>query len=157
MGKEVLSVYGYSQEPFGCFIAFYDKHEFTEEEMRFHYQYEDRPGYTYVQPVGIPQTTEELARCAVEMFLKASKTQSRCVLINRQEQGMNFDQLDLVTVSNLLDEHDLQNLGVRIAVLVSPENAQQFTSLETSLTIRAFSYRVFGDEGKAVDWLRGDS
>jgi len=157
MEKETLSMYGYRKEPFGCFIAFYDTDEFAEGKMRFHYSYEDRPGYMLVQPVGTPQTAEELGRNAIEMFLKASKTTSKCVLIDRQGEGIHFDKLDFVTVSNLLDENGLQNLGVRVAVLVSQENADQFTSLETSLAIRAFSYKVFGDEQKAVAWLRGDS
>lgn len=157
MGKEMLNMYGYTQEPFGCFIAFYDTDDFTEGKMRFHYSYENRSGYMFVQPVGTPETAEELGRNAIEMFLKASKTVSKCVLINRQGAGIHFDKLDLVTISNLLDENGLQNLGVRVAVLVSPDNAKQFTSLETSLTIRAFSYKVFGDEQQAIAWLQGDS
>lgn len=155
MGKESLSVYGYTQEPFGCFIAFYELEESMRDEMGFRYRYEEMPGYTLVIPEGTPETAKELGEQAVEMFNRAARSESKRVLIDRRGTGIPFDKLEMIRVSDLLDKHDLQYLGVRIAVLTSPENAKPFNSLETSLTIRAFAYRVFGDKDDALAWLKG--
>lgn len=155
MGKESTSVYGYTHEPFGCFIAFYDIDTISVNEMGFQYTYEEKAGYTLVVPEGKPTSVDELGEQALEMFRRAGRSDSKCVLIDRQDNKIELDKLDMVYVSDLLDKHDLQNLGVRVAVLSSPENVEVFTSLETSLTIRAFSYRVFADQDKAIAWLKG--
>lgn len=121
--------------------------------MNFHYEYEEKAGYLLVVPQGKPKSAEEFGLRVEEMFREAAERGSRCLLVDRLGTEIQFEVLDLVNVSNFLDEQDLQNLGLRVAVLVDADNADLFNKLETSLTIRAFSYRIFGDRNKALAWL----
>lgn len=121
--------------------------------VSFKYQYEEKMGYTLVTPIGEPQSAEELGVHAEEMFRRGAESESKCILIDRREAGMDFDVMDIVNVSNLLEERSIQNLGVRVAVVVDASNVKVFNSLETSLTIRSFSYRIFSSEKEALNWL----
>jgi len=121
--------------------------------MSFRYIYTDKPGYLLVKPEGQPTSYEELGDNAEEMFHKASQRKSKYILIDWRGAKLDFEAIDLVNVSNYLDERDLQFLGVRVAALVDSDNASVFHKLETSLTIRAFSYRVFGHKDEALAWL----
>jgi len=90
---------------------------------------------------------------AVALVSKAKATGYTRILIDNRTLTLELSPLDVITFAKYLEDMGAAQFGFRLAALTSPTNVEISRLVETSLTNRSASYKIFKNPAEAKKWL----
>ena len=96
---------------------------------------------------------ESFIEWALSLVAKAREARRTKVLVDNRTFRLNLSSLDIITFANYLEEKGAAKLGLRLAVLSNPHNPENSRMVETALVNRSASYKSFGNQVEAKEWL----
>lgn len=121
--------------------------------MAYEYTVQSMAGYLLFTITGTNYTAEDVLNFSEEIFSIARQKECSRLLLDERQLAMDFDQFDTYYFAENLASR-VPAMGLRAAVLASPENIKQHSWTETLFQNRSINYKVFITMEKAIEWLR---
>lgn len=102
---------------------------------------------------GAVNDADEYISWGLEAIKKAKELGYTRILFDNRTFSLKLSSLDVVTFAKKYEEMNIHLLGLRMAVLSNPKNADVSRLIETTLTNRSATYRRFGSQAEAEGWL----
>lgn len=114
----------------------------------------DKKDYLLFIIGGDATTLDEVITHAEFIVLQARKLNHTRLLLDETALVMNLDAHDVIMFADWFAGAHVIHLGLRAAVVCTPENCAMIRSFETALQNRSINYRMFTDTKPAEAWLK---
>ncbi|MGL1863421.1 MAG: hypothetical protein OCC46_12925 [Pseudodesulfovibrio sp.] len=102
---------------------------------------------------GNVQSADEFFEWALAVVTKALEVGQTKLLCDNRTFSLQISQFDVIECLKRLEEMEAPKFGLRFAVLSSREHPEISRFVETSFTNRSASYKRFGNQKDALEWL----
>lgn len=121
--------------------------------MTYSQVFTEKKEYLLCVSDGTVADVERFIQWAMALVSKAKETGNSRVLIDNRTFVLELSSLDVITFAKYLEDLGAASFGLRLAALTSPLNIEISRLVETSLTNRSASYKIFQNSAEAVKWL----
>ena len=131
--------------------------EAVSEPMAFNTVFSEEPGYLLCLTDGSVGDAESFISWGMKVIQKAVETGLSRILFDNRTFALSLSSLDIVLFAKKYEELNVALLGLRMAVLSNPLNAELVRLLETSLTNRSAVLKRFQTRPEALHWLLAEA
>ncbi|WP_281762352.1 hypothetical protein [Pseudodesulfovibrio nedwellii] len=121
--------------------------------MMYSQAFTEKKEYLLCVSDGTVADVEHFIEWAMSLVSKAKETGYSRLLIDNRTFVLELSSLDVITFAKYLEDMGAATFGLRLAALTSPMNVEISRLVETSLTNRSASYKIFQSLAEAKEWL----
>lgn len=108
----------------------------------------------FVKATGKVHGVETFSEKATTVVREILRTNAKRIMLDDRELAVSLDAIDIKDIADVLEQSNLQTMGLRLACMCRQLDRDTYQLIETMYQNRSLNFRLFQKREEALEWLK---